>query len=770
MEGPSNNTNNLRFIGSKNKFRIPQSGANPNCYKSITVANNHGLVIVGCDDKTIKFVSINQFLDFSKTQGHPTITNLEQFSCVLPLTFKPTLLTVARQGYSSILFVSGTNEANNCPVIEVFDVDIKSSISRLELPSNYSGVEIIDYAWHPNYYDSIAALCTNQGHLIIASIHKQAKKIAIVYSNNQYRALTCCWSPKGKNLAVGMMNGSMIRMEPVVTSEGFSIKEVDKSLLTFTNPRMTPEHQLIKLRWINKTFLMSVHARVNDPNRRETIHSLITVKPGKPYVFWSNVCFESNSIIKYVVHLVNLTSIVVSASNATTEPAVIGADGQKSTDLTDWSSLSVEDEADKMELPLTSSHDETYTKGVTIAFSKGISQDNIERPVLLFHTSDGVICPFAAMHPADILKLPEFQQQAEIPYAAEKGILVSTQATLEQPPPPAQTPGPFSMSSGMLGFSDFTKPQDFSIPKSQDFSQAKQSQPFTFASISASLGDASKQSQPMTTLQTQPAATPAQQLNNQFGQSPLSATPPQSQSQPQVQQKQSSPLSPAQPAQPTAPPQSQPSQPSVPVSKLVDYNLAPEIEAIRKKMDLNSVSLSLLDEVNHLRNQFDEIRETHQLHNEALEAIKSDIDALDLGILENLYLVEVIKNRGTRKRSIDPAMTKKIETIKSALKTMSSKLDYLNNHVDTSWELVRRSKTPVRRLNTLDVIYKTLATNQKVIRNLKQRVQPMVEEAESVKPREETKKPVVREQDQSKLTIFREFLACRNEVPVRRPY
>jgi len=818
MEGPCITSGKLRFVESRRKYRASQNVNSFQSYKLIAAANNHGLVILGFDDKTVKAVQTDQLLDFTQSKEKAEIVNLQQFNSTIQLTFKPTLLSVARHGYSSVLFVSGQDDVSKFPIIEAIDLDVQHPFGKLEL-RELAGSEIVDYAWHPNYYDSIVALCTTRGSLLVVVLNRKEKSISLVYNSQQYGALTCCWSPKGKNLAIGMLNGRILRLEPVITSNSFTFKEVDKSTFAFSHPKMTPDHQLTRLRWINKTFLMSVHAKQASPTGPETIHSVITVKPSKPYRYWTNICFENQNVPNYTVHLANLSNTVICASNASGEAAVIGVDGSKearTNELTDWHSIIIDEEGARIELPLDNNNRETFPRGLTMAFIKNnVNSEVVDRPILIFYTNDGVICPYAAIHSENILKLPDFQQPQECP------ITIKSPARSEST---HSFGGQAAISSGSLNLSTSSLGLTNPILTKGPFSGGTLTQhTFGSASLTQSPFGASSLLSGNSTLHQSPLQGFGASLASTFGSTQLSAggspmmntfasiSASVENQQPSIAkpmtQIQSSPPKPVEQIVPTPSKlavEVTPSLPtaiakqvesdsvvSLPASKKVEpeIDFGPKIEelkafpeeiaAMKKKIEFNEVFLSLLDEINHLRNQFDEIQEIHKIHREVLDAIKEDIESLDIGMLENLYLIEYIKSRSkgvSRRKSLDPMTLKKVESIKMKTKLMAEKLKDLNDHVDLSWEDFVRRKTAMdnkeRRLNSLDIIYKTLATNQKIINELKKRAaahpgnSPKVQKQTEVYSESSLKRRTL---DPVKLRAFREFLSSRSIVPVRRP-
>lgn len=195
-----------------------------------------------------------------------------------------------------------------------------------------------------------------------------------------------------------------------------------------------------------------------------------------------------------------------------------------------------------------------------------------------------------------------------------------------------------------------------------------------------------------------------------------------------------------------------------------------KIRQVRQKLDSNKTCITKFEKLNDLRDDFDKVLDLHKSHREALDAVKEDIDKVDLEVIETFYLIEYIKARRScdiRKKSIDPVTLKKVGNIKLKLRNIEERLDELNNHVDVAWEdFVRRKSNKERRISSLDIIYKTLATNQKIINALKRKVE--IEPDRSVSAAASMGLPNVkpREEDHGK---FEEFLASRSVVPVRKP-
>ena len=739
MEGQFNPTNSLKFLESK-RLKVAQDGSSSNkAVKLITAANEHNLILVGCNDQTIRAVCISDLLDSSKP-GQPEASILHQ------LKFKPTLLTVARNGFSSTLLIAGLNATTNCPIISIYDLDSKTSLGDVGIREAHAS-EIVDYAWHPNYHESIIALCSNNGHLILFAIQRLKKKVAKLYCTDKFKSLTCCWSPKGKNLAIGTVHGQVLRLEPVFAANETNFNVVNNSTINFS---YTPEHQLVRLRWINKTYLLSIHK-----NSTEAIFSVLTIKPNKPYICWTGALCDNQATNHYVAHVANLTNYVVCSSSASGEAAIFGALGQKdaaSSDIGAWSCLIVDEEGARIELPLDANNRETHAQGLTVAFLKDGMQNH---PILIYLSSDNVICPYTAIHSEDKLKIPEFQpiQAYDFEIANEAIHYEVMQPITGLQPVPAH----------ILGFTNLSIQ-----PDNKHQVSVLETAPAPLNLGLSSMTIQSENKQPVTQSKTIPA--------NNFGITNLAVSPSNRQQVSGLKAVPTQTLGAANES--TQSDNRQKVAESVP-TPMYAPEIAPEtssawrnllredIDKIKAKFDYNEAYLSILDESNHVRSRLDQLYDLNNSYQEALSTIKDDIDALDLGLLETLYLIEYIKSRGQgapRKRSLDPNTLKKVDDIKTKAEYVERKLEELDVLVDVAWEEHVRRQVGTRRINSLELIYKALATDQKVINVLRRKIERPSEKLRQ--PESQASFPVLRQKDNSK---FEQFLASRNVVPVRKP-
>lgn len=760
MEGQSIVTSKYRFTESKVKIVTGENVTNPNT-KLVSAANNHGLIIVGCEStKSIKAIPMLQLFDFSKSHGIGQMKHLSEVAFEIQLSFHPTIVTVAKYGFSSVALAIGYNETNT-PQAAYIDLDTRSLVKDLEL-NNLKDSTVIDYAWHPNHPNYIVAICTDKGNLAALAFDTIEKNLSLVYNCSDYRCLTCCWSPKGKNLAIGMENGQVMRLEPVITATSYSFKQVERSAVTLSYERLTSQHRIIKLRWINRYLLFGIHARPG--NSPDTVYSMITFKPAKPFRHWTNICFENQPSGGYCVYLANLSNAVICSPCTSSEAAIIGLDGAKeasTSELNDWNGLIIDEEGARIDLPLDSSNTETYSRGLTLA-----SHQTLANPVLVFYTNAGLICSYSAEHSENILKFPE------CPPLAQEQLQVKAASILT----PSAVPRVLQSERKEVQFNEAS----LNLSKSAETAMfrlglTKETTANNPGGWNSSIfdGKSSRINLPLNTSNIETQSKSLTLSANQTLTNPMLSF--------NASNAQARPSGPERPENLVKPPENlaavREEQQIREATIKMSNEMPNKIQSIKKEVQFNEVFLSMLEDIHYLRENIIELQDLHKLHREALGVFREEIDALDIGVLEDLYLIEYIKSRvkgNCRKKSIDPVTSKKVEQIKLKTKLLADKIKELDLNVEVSWEdFLRRSKNrnPMR-LTSLDIVYKTLATNQKIINVLKKKLANQVS-PEAVKQKLSNEKfhsssPNKCQADSAKMKAFRGFLATRCTVPVRQ--
>lgn len=183
-----------------------------------------------------------------------------------------------------------------------------------------------------------------------------------------------------------------------------------------------------------------------------------------------------------------------------------------------------------------------------------------------------------------------------------------------------------------------------------------------------------------------------------------------------------------------------------------------------------------LSSANILRQKFDELIQKHENYSALLQSICTEIESIHISTLEALYLVEYVKtrhNNSMKKESIEPSTLKTINTLEANLKTIERSLKDLNLKVDLEWDEYtkrkRYTKEPTQRkksLNSLELIYKTLVMNQKIINVYKQKVNVKTKKDIEYDSRNSNKSLNI---SQKNFSTFRDYLETRTTVPIRKP-
>ncbi|VVD00812.1 unnamed protein product [Leptidea sinapis] len=187
--------------------------------------------------------------------------------------------------------------------------------------------------WNPCISDTIGIVYFD-GTLVVSQVNTmQTKKI-------QSKARCLCWSPKGKQLVTGNMDGTICQYKPDLTL----MKTVPAPNIFENAP-----HEAMAIHWISTYQFAIVYKKLND-NSRPAVTIVNTPKVGTPIcVNFEDICYSLGSNRPW-----NL--ILTSSSNS----IEIGTLGSK--DGATWTQWCQNDEA-RPELPLTDKNIENYPVG-----------------------------------------------------------------------------------------------------------------------------------------------------------------------------------------------------------------------------------------------------------------------------------------------------------------------------------------------------------------------------------------------------------------------
>ncbi|KAM9641893.1 nuclear pore complex protein Nup214 isoform 2-T2 [Trichechus inunguis] len=746
----------------------------------LAVSNKYGLVFAG-GASGLHIFPTKSLLIQNKPGDDPNKIVDKVQSLLVPMKFPIHHLALSCDNLTLSVCMMSSEYGS---IIAFFDVRTFSNEAKQQKrPFAYhkllkdAGGMVIDMKWNPTVA-SMVAVCLADGSIAVLQVTETVKVCATLPST--VAVTSVCWSPKGKQLAVGKQNGTVVQYLPTLQ---------EKKVIPCP-PFYESDHpvRVLDVLWIGTYVFTIVYAAADGTleTSPDVVMALLPKKEDKhPEIFvnFMEPCYGSCTERQhhYFLSYVEEWDLVLAASAASTEVSILA----RQSDQINWESWLLEDSS-RAELPVTDKNDDSLPMGVAIDYTNQMEITiNDEKtlppaPVLMLLSTDGVLCPFYMINQnpgiRSLIKSPE-----QLSLEGERQPKSSAPTPVASPMAPSAVSFSFGSSSFKPTLESTPVPSismpnigmKSSFPPSASAVKANLSEKFTAVATSAPVNSsqstpsmlpfspASKTGSSGSLSHPTPLSAPSSSVTLKPTVSPSAAgRSAQGSPTPAFSMVQKSPrITP--PVAKSGSPQAKALQPPVsekqghqwkesdPVMAGIGEEIAhfqKELEELKARTSKACFQVGTSEEMKMLRTESDDLHTFLLEIKETTESLHGDISTLKTTLLEGFAGVEEAREQNERscdsgylhllyKRPLDPKSEAQLQEIRRLHQYVKFAVQDVNDVLDLEWDRHLEQKKKQKRLLVpeRETLFNTLANNREIINQQRKRLNHLVDSLQQLR-------------------------------------